>query len=158
MSTRLKHSYDCYSSKIRCIKRIRDGYYCDCFIIGYKSIKSRIVFRVVTTHYVSRTKNKYSKANRIHKSSFDIERKYFRSALKRLLCNKMIYSNEIIVLGRPGGRGALPYKRLIGVCLWMESHFHDWIDHNGVAFPIELLEWGSTFSDFWGKRVVHIYG
>ena len=30
---------------------------------------------------------------------------------------------------------------------WMGSHFHDWIDYNGVAFSIELLEWGRTFSD-----------
>ena len=67
----------------------------------------------------------------------------------------MIYSKEIIVLGRPG---ALPYKRLMGMCRWMGSHFHDWIDYNGVAFSKELLEWGRTFSDFWGKRVVHIYG
>ena len=37
--------------------------------IGYKSIKSRIVVRVVTWHYVS-TNNKYAKANRIYKSSF----------------------------------------------------------------------------------------
>ena len=27
----------------------------------------------------------------------------------------------------------------------------------GVTLSIELLEWGRTFSDFWGKRVVHIY-
>ena len=32
------------------------------------------------------------------------------------------------------------------MCRWMESHFHDWIDYNGVAFSIELLEWGRTFS------------
>ena len=32
---------------------------------------------------------------------------------------------------------------------WMGSHFHDWIDWNGVAFSIGLLEWGRTFSDFW---------
>ena len=48
----------------------------------------------------------------------------------------------------PGG--ALPYKRLMGMCRWMGSHFHDWIDYNGVAFSIELLEWGHTFSDFGG--------
>ena len=30
------------------------------------------------------------------------------------------------------------------------SHFHHWIDYNGVAFSIELLEWGRTFSDFLG--------
>ena len=41
----------------------------------------------------------------------------------------------------------LPYKRLMGMCHWMESHFHDWIDYNEVAFSIELLEWGRTFSD-----------
>ena len=73
----------------------------------------------------------------------------------------MIYSKEIIVLGRTcgeGGGGALPYKRLMGMCRWMGLHFHDWIDYNGVAFSKELLEWGRTFSDFWGKRVVHIYG
>ena len=47
----------------------------------------------------------------------------------------------------PGG--ILPYKRLMGICRWMGSHFHDWIDYNGVAYSIELLEWGRTFSDFW---------
>ena len=29
----------------------------------------------------------------------------------------------------------------------MGSHFHDLIDYNGVAFSIELLEWGLTFPD-----------
>ena len=56
-------------------------------------------------------------------------------------------------------RGVLLYKRLLmGMCRWMGLHFHDWIDYNGVAFSKELLEWGRTFSDFWGKRAVHIYG
>ena len=41
-------------------------------------------------------------------------------------------------------------KRLLGMCHQMGSHFHDWIDYIGVAFSIELLEWGRTFSDFWG--------
>ena len=54
--------------------------------------------------------------------------------------------------------GVIPYKRLMGMCRWMGSHFHDWIDYNGVAFSIELLEWGRTFSDFWGETVLHIYG
>ena len=38
---------------------------------------------------------------------------------------------------------------------WMGSlgsHFHDWMDYNGVAFSIELPEWGRTFSDFLGVR------
>ena len=30
----------------------------------------------------------------------------------------------------------------------MGSHFHDSIDYNGVAFLVELLEWGRTFSGF----------
>ena len=73
----------------------------------------------------------------------------------------MMYSKEIIVLGRPGGGGfgrSLPYKRLMGMCRRMGSHFRDWMDNNGVAFSIELLECGRTFSDFWGKRVVRVYG
>ena len=47
--------------------------------------------------------------------------------------------------------GVLRYKRLIGLCHWMGSHFHDCGDYNGVVFSIYLLEWGRKFSDFWGK-------
>ena len=57
-----------------------------------------------------------------------------------------------------GGGGVLPHKRLMGMCRWMGSHFQDWIDRNRVAFIIALLEWGHTFSDFWGKTVLHLYG
>ena len=53
---------------------------------------------------------------------------------------------------RPGG--VLPYKRLMGMYRWTGSHFHDWIDENGVALSIELLEGGRTFSDFGGKKVL----
>ena len=60
-------------------------------------------------------------------------------------------------LGRGGG-GVLPYKRLMGMRRWMGSHFQDWIDYNGVAFSTALLEWGRTFSDFWGQKVLYIYG
>ena len=48
----------------------------------------------------------------------------------------------------PGGGGLPPYKRLIGMSRWMGSHFHDWSDYNGVAFLIDLLEWGRKFTDF----------
>ena len=41
---------------------------------------------------------------------------------------------------------------------WMGSHFHYCIDYNGVAFSIELLEWGRTFFDFRGKTVLYNYG
>ena len=37
-----------------------------------------------------------------------------------------------------GGWGmVLPSNRLMGMCSWMGSHFHDWVDYNGVAFSIE---------------------
>ena len=49
-----------------------------------------------------------------------------------------------------GGGGILSYKRLLGMCRWMGSHFHDWSDYNGVAFSIEVLEWGCKISDFGG--------
>ena len=39
------------------------------------------------------------------------------------------------------------------MCRWMGSHFHDWIDYNGVAFSIELLEWGRIFFRVWGVRI-----
>ena len=44
--------------------------------------------------------------------------------------------------------GVLPYKRLLGMCRWMGSRFHGWIDYNGVTFLVELLEWDRTFSGF----------
>ena len=46
-----------------------------------------------------------------------------------------------------GGFGgwALPSNRLMGMCCWMGSHFHHWIDYNGVAFSIEFLEWDRIF-------------
>ena len=56
-----------------------------------------------------------------------------------------------------GPGGLLPYKRLMGMCSGMGSHFHDWIDYNGVAFSIELLKWGRSFPDFLGKTVLRIY-
>ena len=90
-----------------------------------------------------------------------MKRKYFRSALKRRLLQQDDLFKRDNSFGAAlwgGGGGALPYKRLMGMCRWMGLHFHDWIDYNGVAFSKELLEWGRTFSDFWGKRVVHIYG
>ena len=44
-----------------------------------------------------------------------------------------------------------PYKRLIGMCRLTGSHFHDRSDYNGVAFSIDLLEWGRKFSHFWDR-------
>ena len=36
-----------------------------------------------------------------------------------------------------GGGMVLPSNRLMGMYSWMGSHFHDWVDYNGVAFSIE---------------------
>ena len=52
--------------------------------------------------------------------------------------------------GGVGGGSLLPEKRVMGMCHLMEWHFHDWLDNNEIAFSIELLEWGRTFSDFLG--------
>ena len=41
---------------------------------------------------------------------------------------------------REGGGGICPSNRLMGMCRWMGLHFHDWIDYNGAAFLLELLE------------------
>ena len=46
--------------------------------------------------------------------------------------------------------GALPYKRLMGMCRWIGSHFHDWTDYNGVAFSIEFTRMGSHIFGFLG--------
>ena len=59
--------------------------------------------------------------------------------------------HQISIFNQTGG-GVLPYKRLIGMCRWMGSHFHDSIDYNGVAFSIDLLEWGGTFRIFGVSR------
>ena len=47
-------------------------------------------------------------------------------------------------------RGVGYFERLLGVCHWMGSHFHNWTDYNGVTFLVELLKWGRTFSVFLG--------
>ena len=60
-----------------------------------------------------------------------------------------------VLAARRGWGGVLPHKRLVGMCRWMGPRFHDWIDYNGVAFSIELLERGRTFSDFLGFFQLH---
>ena len=49
-----------------------------------------------------------------------------------------------------GGGGELPYKRLMGMCRWMGSHFDDWIDYSRVAFSIEFTRMGWHIFGFWG--------
>ena len=65
---------------------------------------------------------------------------------------KFVFNFCVSRLTNPPGGGALAYKRLIGMCRWMGSHFHDCIDYNGITFLVELLEWGRTFSGFLGEE------
>ena len=52
------------------------------------------------------------------------------------------------------GEGVLPYKGLSGICHWMVSHFHNWIEYNGDAFSIDLLEWGGTIQIFGVRKLI----
>ena len=50
------------------------------------------------------------------------------------------------------------FLSLTGMCCWLGSHFHEWIDYKGmVTFSKELLEWGRTFSGFCIIRVIRIF-
>ena len=51
-----------------------------------------------------------------------------------------------------GDGGVLPNNKLMGMCHRMGSYFHNWIGSNGVAFSIDVLEWGCTFQDFGKKK------
>ena len=80
-------------------------------------------------------------------------------SLKRKLYSTLsVFTQEyewvpVTVRETPEG-GTLPSNRLMGTCRWMGSHFHDWIDYNGVAFSMALLEWGRIFSGFWGRNIL----
>ena len=63
----------------------------------------------------------------------------------------------------PGGEGGLlRYKRLMGMCRWMGSHFHDWIDYTveprfneplfNEVFDItnDILGPGQSYSEMYG--------
>ena len=38
------------------------------------------------------------------------------------------------------------------MCSWMGSHFRGWMDHNAVAFSLDLLEWDRFLSGFEGSE------
>ena len=56
-----------------------------------------------------------------------------------------------------GGGRVLPRKKLMGMCCWMGSNFQDWIDSNGVAISIELLEFGVAYFLIFGVRQFFIF-
>ena len=44
-----------------------------------------------------------------------------------------------------GGGGYFLVKgKCMGMCRWMGSHFHNWVDYNELHFLVELLEWDRT--------------
>ena len=43
-------------------------------------------------------------------------------------------ANQLTKKSHAGEGGLPPSYRLMGMCCWMGSHFHDWIDHNRVTF------------------------
>ena len=52
------------------------------------------------------------------------------------------FPTTLIVLytrGGGGGGGLPPSYKLMGIYRWMGSHFHDWIDYNGVAFSFHRV-------------------
>ena len=46
---------------------------------------------------------------------------------------KSIYSSNLHTYTRGG---VLPSKRLLGMCRWTESHFHNCVDYNGVTLLV----------------------
>ena len=52
-----------------------------------------------------------------------------------------------------GGAGvSSSYSRLMGMCIQMGWHFHDWIEYYGFGFSIVLQEWGRILSGFGGQE------
>ena len=47
---------------------------------------------------------------------------------ENVLANVTLSYSTLIVI-RFNARGALLYKRLMGMCRWMGSHFYDWRDY-----------------------------
>ena len=72
--------------------------------------------------------------------------------IRSVLSQSLTILCSVAGISHSRGGGILPYKRLMGMHRWMGSHFHLWIDYNGVAFSMESLEWRRTFSGFWGKK------
>ena len=67
---------------------------------------------------------------------------------KKILNIKKIVVSACIPGGGVRG-GILPFKRLMGMCRWIGSDFHDWIDYNGIAFSI-VTKMGSHIFGFLG--------
>ena len=56
-----------------------------------------------------------------------------------------------------GRGGVLSYKRLMGMCRWMGSHFHDLIAYYGVALSIDQSYYGVVHFLILGVRQFFIF-
>ena len=83
-----------------------------------------------------------------HRASND--RRVLSQSLTILCCS-------VAGISHSGGE-VLPYKRLMVMRRWIGAHFHVWIDYNGVAFSMELLDGVAHFRIFGVKKVLQIYG
>ena len=74
-----------------------------------------------------------------------------RGAFFRLNVYKRWGFHQLQYTKARGGAGGTPLQEANrNVPLDAGSHFHDWIGYNGVAFSIDLLEWGRKFFGFLG--------
>ena len=62
---------------------------------------------------------------------------------------KILTIKKIVVSACIPGGGIVPFKRLMGMCRGIGSHFHNWIDYNGIAFSI-VTKMGSHIFGFLG--------
>ena len=62
-----------------------------------------------------------------------------------------VLSRPLLTHAAPGG--VLPSKRLLGMCRWMGSHFHDWTDYNGVTFLV-VTRMGSQIFGIYGMKKI----
>ena len=72
----------------------------------------------------------------------------FKMINNEIICIPCLRLETLKSIGGGVG-GILPYKRLTGMCRWMGSHFHDWIDYNGVFFD-RVTRMGSHIFRFLG--------
>ena len=102
---------------------------------------------------------RYNKLPRYSEQILPVPWPFFNRASTVLKCQ--IYARRFLIhqvlytwVFTPGGGGAgvvLSYNRLMGMCPWMGSHFHEY----GVAFSRELYQNGSHIFGFF--RVRHFF-
>ena len=75
-----------------------------------------------------------------------------KNAAKAIVQNTVLQVGEVSkMFNEPPNKWV---RRLMGMCSWMGSHFHGWIDYNRVSRSIELLERVEHFRDFGSKKIL----